>query len=78
MSDQPKQVDAPPQGEHIHMPAPSILPLINSAALAGVIIFVTLSTIVCIAFLIVFLISTGVWIKKAIEETNELPLDHHH
>ena len=33
----------PPIGEEIHMPAPSILPLVNAAALALAIVSITLS-----------------------------------
>lgn len=72
----PKETEAPPAGEHIHMPAPSLLPLINAAALAGAIIFVTLSYIVMTLCLIVFVISTAIWIRSTVRETNELPLDH--
>ena len=70
-------MDAPPAGEHIHMPAPSLLPLINAASLAGAIICITMSPFLLTFCLVVWVISTGVWIKKAVQETNELPLDHH-
>jgi len=34
---------APPVGEEIHMPAPSVLPLIHAAALALAIVTLTIS-----------------------------------
>ena len=43
MSDHPRETDAPPAGEHIHMPEPSLLPLINAASLAGAIVIITMS-----------------------------------
>jgi type IV secretory pathway TrbD component len=73
----PVEMEAAPAGEHIHMPAPSILPLINAASLALVIIFVTLSYWVAGAALIVWIVSTVVWVRAAARETAELPLEHH-
>ena len=43
MSDIDDNGTVPPIGEEIHMPAPSILPLANAAALALAIVCVTLS-----------------------------------
>ena len=48
---------APPEGEEVHMPAPSILPLINAAALALAIVAITLSWWIVGAAMIVFLAS---------------------
>jgi Flp pilus assembly protein TadB len=70
--------DTPPAGEEIHMPAPSILPLINAAALALTIVSVTLSWILVIAFGIVFLVTTVRWIADVRRDIAELPLDHTH
>lgn len=64
-------------GEHIHMPEPSLLPLLNAAALAGVIVSITLSIWLVIVFGIVFLTTTAIWIRSAAREVNELPLEHH-
>ena len=72
----PVEQEATPAGEHIHMPEPSLLPLINAAALATAIIFVTLSWIVFAAAMIVFVISTVIWIRSAARETAALPLEH--
>lgn len=68
---------APPVGEEIHMPAPSILPLINAAALAGAIVSITLSWILVIAFAIVFLATTIRWIADTRRDIANLPLEHH-
>ena len=43
MSDLETNGGNPPAGEEIHMPAPSILPLINAAGLALMIVSITLS-----------------------------------
>ena len=60
------------------MPAPSILPLINAAALAIAIVAITLSWIVVAFALIVFVWTTVVWIRDVRRDIAELPLEHHH
>ena len=72
----PVEQEATPAGEHIHMPESSLLPLINAAALACAIVFVTLSWTLFTVALIVFLISTVIWIRSAARETAALPLEH--
>lgn len=69
---------APPVGEEIHMPAASLLPIINAVGLSLAIVGVTLSVAVTVFGLAVFLISTGIWIVKARREMDELPAEHHH
>ena len=69
---------APPAGEEIHMPASSMLPLINSAALAGAIVTITLSWWLVAASMTVFLITTIRWIADTRRDIAELPLDHSH
>ncbi len=62
MSELDPQQAAPPVGEEIHMPASSIIPLINAAALAIAIVAITLSwTIVAVAGA-VFLATTIKWV----------------
>jgi hypothetical protein len=68
----------PPVGEEIHMPAPSILPLVNAAALSLTIVSVTLSWVLVIVFGILFLLTTIRWIADTRRDIAELPLDHSH
>ena len=73
----PLDPEIPPVGEEIHLPGPSILPMLTAVgitlALVGVTTFIEFTviggilTVVCIAL----------WIKDTIRETNELPLDEH-
>jgi hypothetical protein len=72
------QENVPPVGEEIHMPPPSILPLINAAALAAMIVSITLSVVLVIAFGIVFLWTTIIWIRDTRRDIADLPLDHSH
>jgi hypothetical protein len=68
----------PPAGEEIHMPEPSIIPLVNSAALAIAIVSITLSWYVVALAGVVFLITTVKWIADVRRDIDALPLEHHH
>jgi hypothetical protein len=73
----PREEEAPPAGEAVHMPAPSLLPLINAAGLALAIVGITLSLFLVIVGLLVFLVSTVKWLRDVRRDVDELPLDHH-
>jgi len=68
----------PPAGEEIHMPEPSIIPLVNSAALAITIVSITLSWYVVALAGVVFAITTIKWIADVRRDIDALPLEHHH
>lgn len=68
----------PPVGEEIHMPAHSILPLLNSAMLAGAIVCITLSWLLVAVFAAGFLATTIIWVRDVRRDIAELPLDHSH
>lgn len=75
--ERPVETEASPAGEHIHMPAPSLIPLLNAIGLAGVIVTITLSRALLVASLILFLVTTAIWIRDTVRDIGELPLDHH-
>ena len=68
----------PPAGEAIHMPEPSIIPLVNSAALAIAIVSITLSWYIVALAGTVFVITTVRWIADVRRDIDALPLEHHH
>ena len=70
-------VDAPPVGEQIHMPAPSLLPILNAVGLSIAIVGITISVIFIVAGLLLFVCTAIVWIRDARHEMEQLPLDHH-
>lgn len=69
---------APPTGEEIHMPAPSLLPLVNAAAVALGIVSLTLSWYLVGFAAIVFLATTIRWVADVRRDIADLPLDHAH
>jgi hypothetical protein len=72
------RIEAPPAGEQIHMPAPSLLPVLNASGVAIAIVGITISLIFVIAGSLLFLATAIVWIRDARREMEELPLEHHH
>ena len=77
MAETDDRAEAPPAGEQIHMPAPSILPVLNAAGLATAIVGITISIILVVAGLLLFFATAAVWIRGAKREMEELPLEHH-
>ena len=78
MTDSTEQRGVPPVGEEVHMPEPSVLPLINAAALAITIVSITLSWYLVAAGGLVFLATTIRWIRDTRRDIANLPLEHQH
>jgi hypothetical protein len=66
----------PPAGEEIHMPPPSILPLITAAGLALAIVTLTLTWFLVGVGLVVFIWTAIIWIRDTRRDIADLPLDH--
>jgi hypothetical protein len=73
----PLDQEAPPTGEEVHLPGPSILPILTAVgitlALIGITTFIEFSVIGV-------LLTVGClwrWIKDTRHEVDELPLDAH-
>ena len=69
--------EAPPAGEQIHLPNPSILPVLNAVGISTAIIGIPISLVVVIPGLVLFVVTAAIWIRDARREMDELPLDHH-
>jgi hypothetical protein len=76
MQELERVVDAPPVGERIHMPAPSRLPILNAAGISIAIVGITISLILVIGGAVLFLVTTLIWVRKAVREIDELPAEH--
>ena len=70
------ETEAPPVGEEVHMPEPSILPVANAVGVTLSLIGITLSLAVTMIGLVIFLTTLVAWIRAASHEMSELPLDH--
>ena len=73
----PLEPDVPPAGEEIHLPGPSILPILTAVgitlALIGITTFIEF-TVVGVILTVYCLVR---WIKETRHEIDELPLDLH-
>jgi O-antigen ligase len=77
MAERDDILEAPPAGEQLHLPNPSILPVLNAIGLAVAIIGIPISLVVIIPGLVLFFVTALIWIRDARREMDELPLDHH-
>jgi O-antigen ligase len=76
MADLDDSLEAPPAGEQIHLPEPSLLPFLNAVGISLAIIGIPISLILVVPGLVLFLVTAAIWIAKARHEMDELPLDH--
>lgn len=73
------QVQAAPSiGEEIHMPDPSLIPILNAAAVTLMLLGVTSSMVLLVAGAVLFFITTALWIRDTRRELASLPLEHAH
>jgi len=70
-------VDAPPVGEEVHLPEPSLLPILNAVGISLAIVGLTLSPFITGAGLVLFLVTLVKWVGAARRELAELPAEHH-
>jgi hypothetical protein len=71
----PLEREAPPVGEEIHLPGPSILPVLTALGVTLVLIGVTTFVELTIAGGILTIVCAVRWIKDTRHEIDELPLD---
>jgi hypothetical protein len=69
--------DIPPAGEEIHLPGPSIQPLLLTVGITMALLGVTLSLFLVAFGLILSVWVTIRWIADARRDIDELPLEHH-
>jgi hypothetical protein len=73
----PLEPDVPPTGEEVHLPGPTILPLLTAAGITIAVIGVTISLIFVIGGAILTIVCVARWIMDTRREIDDLPLDHH-
>lgn len=73
----PLDPEVPPVGEEIHLPGPSILPLLTALGITLALVGVTTFIEFTVVGVILTVVCITRWIKDTRREINELPLDHH-
>jgi hypothetical protein len=73
----PLDPDVPPAGEEIHLPGPSIQPLLLTVGITMGLLGVTIFFPFVIAGVLLALFVAVSWIRDARRDIDELPLEHH-
>ncbi len=70
--------ETPPVGEEIHLPGPSILPLLTAVGVTLALVGVTTFPELTVVGVILTVVCVARWIKDTRREIDELPLEHRH
>lgn len=68
---------APPAGEEIHLPGPTILPLVVAIAITLIVIGTTISFILSGIGLVTLVVCIVRWVKDTRRDIAALPEEHH-
>jgi Flp pilus assembly protein TadB len=74
-SDHP--ASAPPPGEELHLPGPSLLPFLCALAITLIVVGTTISLILSIVGLVALVIIVIRWVADTRRDVAELPESHH-
>jgi hypothetical protein len=66
----------PPASEQVHLPGPSLLPVIVALGITAALIGLVLNTVVCALGVIVTIGACIKWVVETRSEISELPLEH--
>jgi hypothetical protein len=75
---EPDRTSVPPAGEEIHIPGPSLQPLLLTVGFTAFLIGVTTGIVLLIAGGVLFVVTLLAWIRDARREFEHLPSEHHH
>jgi hypothetical protein len=73
----PLDSEVPPAGEEIHLPGPSILPLLTAVGVTLALVGVTTFFELTVAGVILTVVCVARWIGDTRRDIDELPLDPH-
>lgn len=68
---------APPSGEELHLPGPSLLPFLAAIAITLAVIGTTISLVISVIGLVALVIIVWRWIGDTRRDIAELPESHH-
>jgi hypothetical protein len=73
----PLEPELPPAGEEIHLPGPSIQPVLLAFGITLGIVGITTFSVLVVAGVLISLGTIAAWIRDTRREIDELPLEHH-
>jgi hypothetical protein len=68
----------PPVGEEIHLPGPTLIPLMAAVGITCIVIGTTINWLISILGLIVLIPTLVIWIRDTRRDIDQLPEEHHH
>jgi hypothetical protein len=68
----------PPVGEEIHLPGPSLIPLMAAIGITCIVIGTTINWLISILGVIIFVPTLVIWIRDTRRDVAALPEEHHH
>ena len=77
MSEADHPAPAPPAGEELHLPGPSLLPFLAAIAITLVVVGTTISLVVSIVGVVFLVIIVIRWVADTRRDVAELPETHH-
>ena len=77
MNESDRPVPAPPAGEELHLPGPSLLPFLTAIAITLIVVGTTISLIVSIVGVVALVILVIRWVADTGRDVGELPESHH-
>jgi hypothetical protein len=72
----PLEPEVPPAGEEIHLPGPSIQPVLLAFGITLGIVGITTFFVLVVAGVLITVGTIAVWIRDTRREIDELPLEH--
>ncbi len=72
-----REPDAPPVAEELHLPSPSLIPVLNAAGVALALLGLTIWHGLIVVGMLLFLVTLVLWIRDVTRDIGELPADPH-
>lgn len=72
----PSEHPAPPPGEEIHLPGPTFIPIFCAVGITLGVIGTTISPIISVVGVLIFLGTTIRWIRDTRRDIDALPSEH--
>jgi hypothetical protein len=68
--------EAPPVGEELHLPSPSLVPILNAVGVVLALLGLTIWRGLLVVGLLLFAFTLVRWIRDVTRDIGELPADH--
>jgi len=76
--DIPPPGDAPPAGEGVHLPGPTLVPIVTAFGVSLALVGVVMNLLLVVAGVVITVWAIARWIADTRRDIAALPLDHSH